>query len=299
MIPKYNEMYREVLEVLNTHKELKLINLVEEVSNLLNLSEEDRNETLDNDKRTVIYYRLGWTKTYLAKAGLLETVRRGVFKITPAGEEVLKSGVNITNEYLMQYESFVEFVRPNKNVQEETDIKENDTPIENIDKSIKMISSRLSDELLEMILSKEPIFFERLVLDLLNKMGYAFDDESVIATKYSNDEGIDGIIKEDKFGFNNIYIQAKRWSGTVGRPEIQKFLGAVAGQGGTKGLFITTSSFTRDAIEFAKKQLQVKLILVDGKMLTHLMMEYNLGVSVENIYEIKRIDMDYFDEEIS
>lgn len=299
MIPKYNEMYREVLEVLNTHKELKLINLVEEVSNLLNLSEEDRNETLDNDKRTVIYYRLGWTKTYLAKAGLLETVRRGIFKITPEGEEVLKSGVNITNEYLMKYESFVEFVRPNKSVQEEPSIEDDDTPIENIDKSIKMISSRLSDELLEMILSKEPIFFERLVLDLLNKMGYAFDDESAIATIYSGDEGIDGIIKEDKFGFSSIYIQAKRWSGVVGRPEIQKFLGAVAGQGGTKGLFITTSSFTRDAIKFAKKQLQVKLILVDGKMLTHLMMEYNLGVSVENTYEIKRIDMDYFDEEIS
>lgn len=299
MVPKYNEMYREVLEVLNIHKELKLINLVEEVSNLLNLSEEDRNETLDNDKRTVIYYRLGWTKTYLAKAGLLETVRRGVFKITPEGEKVLKSEVDITNEYLMKYESFVEFIRPNKNVKAETGIEENDTPIENIVKSIKMISSRLSDELLEMILSKEPIFFERLVLDLLNKMGYAFDDDSAVATKYSGDEGIDGIIREDKFGFNNIYIQAKRWNGTVGRPEIQKFLGAVAGQGGTKGLFITTSSFTRAAIEFAKKQLQVKLILVDGKMLTHLMMEYNLGVSVENTYEIKRIDMDYFDEEIS
>lgn len=130
-------------------------------------------------------------------------------------------------------------------------------------------------------------------------MGYAFDDESVIATKYTGDEGIDGIIKEDRFGFSNIYIQAKRWSGTVGRPEIQKFLGAVAGQGGTKGLFITTSSFTKDAIDFTKKQLQVKLILVDGKMLTKLMMEYNLGVSIENVYEIKRIDMDYFDEEIS
>lgn len=299
MIPKYNEMYREVLEALNIHKELKLSNLVEEVSNLLNLSAEDRNETLDNDKRTVIYYRLGWTKTYLAKAGLLETVRRGVFKITAEGEKVLKLGVDITNEYLMKYESFIEFVRPNKSVKEETSIEENDTPIENIDKSIKMISSRLGDELLEMILSKEPIFFERLVLDLLNKMGYAFDDDSAIATKYRGDEGIDGIIKEDKFGFSNIYIQAKRWNGTVGRPEIQKFLGAVAGQGGTKGLFITTSSFTRDAVEFAKKQLQVKLILVDGKMLTNLMMEYNLGVSIENTYEIKRIDMDYFDEEIS
>lgn len=299
MIPKYNEMYNEVLMVLNQHEEIKLIDLVKEVSNVLNLSEEDRNETLDNDKRTVIYYRLGWTKTYLAKAGLLETVRRGVFKITLEGINVLKSGTQITNEYLMKYKTFVEFVRPNKELIEENTVEENSTPIESIDRSLKMISSRLSDELLEMILSKEPIFFERLVLDLLNKMGYAFDDESVIATKYTGDEGIDGIIKEDRFGFSNIYIQAKRWSGTVGRPEIQKFLGAVAGQGGTKGLFITTSSFTKDAIDFTKKQLQVKLILVDGKMLTKLMMGYNLGVSIENVYEIKRIDMDYFDEEIS
>lgn len=296
MIPKYNEMYQDVLEVLSKHNELKMIDLVEEVSDLLNLSEEDRNETLDNDKRTVIYYRLGWTKTYLAKAGLLETVRRGVFKINPEGERVLKSRVNITNGYLMKYKSFVDFFRPNKSVEEKNDLEENNTPIENIDKSIKMISSRLSDDLLEMILSKKPIFFERLILDLLNRMGYTFDDDSAIATKYSGDEGIDGIIKEDKFGFNNIYIQAKRWNGSVGRPEIQKFLGAVAGQGGTKGLFITTSFFTEDAIEFAKKQLQVKLILVDGKMLTDLMMEYNLGVSVESTYEIKRIDMDYFDD---
>ncbi|WP_279159918.1 restriction endonuclease [Thomasclavelia cocleata] len=297
MIPKYNEMYNEVLMVLNQHEEIRLMDLVNEVSNILNLSEEDRNETLDNDKRTVIYYRLGWTKTYLAKAGLLETVRRGVFKITSEGICVLNSGVQITNEYLMKYKSFVEFVRPNRELIEENTVEVNSTPIESIDRSLKMISSRLSDELLEMILSKEPIFFERLVLDLLNKMGYAFDDESVIATKYTGDEGIDGIIKEDKFGFSNIYIQAKRWNGTVGRPEIQKFLGAVAGQGGSKGLFITTSSFTRDAIEFAKKQLQVKLILVDGKMLANLMINYNLGVSVVKTYEIKQLDLDYFDGE--
>lgn len=304
MIPKYNEMYNEILFVLNKHEELRLLDLTKEVSNLLNLSDEERNLTLDNGKQAIIYYRLGWAKTYLAKAGLLETVKRGVFRITQEGKKVLESGTKITNEFLMKYESFVEFVKPNKNIQKETNIEEddtpeNDTPIENIDKSIKMISSRLSDELLEMILSKEPIFFERLVLDLLNKMGYAFDNDSAIATKYSGDEGIDGIIKEDKFGFNNIYIQAKRWSGAVGRPEIQKFLGAVAGQGGSKGLFMTTSTFTRDAIEFAKKQLQVKLILVDGKMLTNLMMEYNLGVSIETTYEIKRIDMDYFDDETS
>ena len=298
MIPKYNEMYKEVLMVLDQYEEVKLIDLVDEVSKLLNLSEEDRNETLDNGQ-TIIYYRVGWTKTYLSKAGLLETVKRGVYKITSEGKKVLASKVEITNNYLMKYSSFADFVNPNKDiVMQDIMNEESNTPIENIDHSIKMISSRLSDDLLEVILSKEPSFFERLVLDLLSRMGYAFDDASVISTKYTNDEGIDGIIKEDKFGFNNIYIQAKRWSGTVGRPEIQKFLGAVAGQGGSKGLFITTSTFTKDAIEFAKKQLQVKLILVDGQQLTKLMMDYNLGVSVYKSYEIKKIDMDYFNGEM-
>ena len=135
-------------------------------------------------------------------------------------------------------------------------------------------------------------------LDLLEKMGYAFDTESIIRTRYGNDEGIDGIVKEDKFGFRNIYVQAKRWNNSVGRPEIQKFLGAVAGQGGTKGLFITTSTFTNEALEYAKKQLQVKLVLVDGKMLTNLMIQYNLGVSVVKTYEIKQIDVDYFNNDL-
>ena len=298
MIPKYNEMYNEVLKVLNNHNEMRLKDIVSEVSDLLNLSIEDRNLMLDNNKSTIIYYRLGWTKTYLVKAGLLETIKRGVFKITPEGKSVLQSGIKITDEYLMKYDNFVEFFQRYKEMSERNSNKENITPLENIDMSLKMISSRLSDELLELILSKEPIFFEKLVLDLLEKMGYAFDTESIIRTRYGNDEGIDGIVKEDKFGFRNIYVQAKRWNNSVGRPEIQKFLGAVAGQGGTKGLFITTSTFSNEALEYAKKQLQVKLVLVDGKMLTNLMIQYNLGVSVVKTYEIKQIDVDYFNNDL-
>lgn len=298
MIPKYNEMYNEVLKVLNNHDEMRLKDIVSEVSDLLNLSIEDRNLMLDNNKSTIIYYRLGWTKTYLVKAGLLETIKRGVFKITPEGKSVLQSGIKITDEYLMKYDNFVEFFQRYKEMSERNSNKENITPLENIDMSLKMISSRLSDELLELILSKEPIFFEKLVLDLLEKMGYAFDTKSIIRTRYGNDEGIDGIVKEDKFGFRNIYVQAKRWNNSVGRPEIQKFLGAVAGQGGTKGLFITTSTFTNEALEYAKKQLQVKLVLVDGKMLTNLMIQYNLGVSVVKTYEIKQIDVDYFNNDL-
>lgn len=298
MIPKYNEMYNEVLKVLNNHNEMRLKDIVSEVSDVLNLSIEDRNLMLDNNKSTIIYYRLGWTKTYLVKAGLLETIKRGVFKITPEGKSVLQSGIKITDEYLMKYDNFVEFFQRYKEMSERNSNKENITPLENIDMSLKMISSRLSDELLELILSKEPIFFEKLVLDLLEKMGYAFDTKSIIRTRYGNDEGIDGIVKEDKFGFRNIYVQAKRWNNSVGRPEIQKFLGAVAGQGGTKGLFITTSTFTNEALEYAKKQLQVKLVLVDGKMLTNLMIQYNLGVSVVKTYEIKQIDVDYFNNDL-
>lgn len=206
----------------------------------------------------------------------------------------------------MRYPSFITFLRPDySNVtQDSTDVermnyKEDDrTRDEKINTALSLINERLSSELLEIILSKSPQFFEQLVLELLDKMGYAFDKESIIRTSYTNDEGIDGIIQEDTFGFSCIYIQAKRWSGNVGRPEIQKFLGAVAGQGGVKGLFITTSIFTAEAIRYVNKQLQVKLVLVDGKRLTDLMIKYGLGVSVVKTYNLKQLDTDYFEEVI-
>ena len=299
MIPQYNEMYNEVLQVLNKHHQLRVRDMVDEVSDVLHLTEDERNQKMENSHKTVIYHRLGWTKTYLTKAGLIRSVERGVYQITPQGENILSSHIHVDDDYLMQYEEVRQFVnRHNEQPENQTKPKES-TPLENIDQSIKMISSRVSDELLDMIISKDPAFFEKLVLDLLDKMGYAYDKESIISTDYSGDEGIDGIINEDQFGFNSIYIQAKKWNrSSVGRPEIQKFLGAVAGQGGTKGLFITTSTFTREAIDYAKKQLQVKLILVDGKMLTDLMMKYNLGVSVVQTYEIKQLDVDYFYSEL-
>lgn len=292
-------MYNEVLQVLNKHHQLRVRDMVDEVSDVLHLTEDERNQKMENSHKTVIYHRLGWTKTYLTKAGLIRSVERGVYQITPQGENILSSHIHVDDDYLMQYEEVRQFVnRHNEQPENQTKPKES-TPLENIDQSIKMISSRVSDELLDMIISKDPAFFEKLVLDLLDKMGYAYDKESIISTDYSGDEGIDGIINEDQFGFNSIYIQAKKWNrSSVGRPEIQKFLGAVAGQGGTKGLFITTSTFTREAIDYAKKQLQVKLILVDGKMLTDLMMKYNLGVSVVQTYEIKQLDLDYFDSEL-
>lgn len=307
MIPKYNEMYNEVLLVLGGHEEIKFKDLVDEVAEILHMSEEDKNEMLDNKKATVIYYRLGWTKTYLAKAGLVETVKRGVYRITSEGKNVLGKNVKVTNKYLMKYPSFVEFVQvvlkenSNEEKQSIATVEDNETPNEKIDNAISLINSRVRTEILEMIMSKSPIFFEQLVLDLLREMGYAFDESSAIRTTYVGDEGIDGIIKEDSFGFNNIYIQAKRWkdASSVGRKEVQAFLGAVAGQGGNKGLFITTSRFTKEALEYAKKQLQVKLVLIDGDKLADLMLKYELGVTTIKTYKVKQIDMDYFETDIS
>ena len=300
MIPKYNEMYNEVLSVLSKGEEVKFKDLVEEVSDILKLTPEQRLERAQNQKASVIYYRLGWTKTYLTKAGLVDIVRKGVYKITDEGLKVINSNIEVDNSFLMKYQSFVDFVSPtlveNENIVEEK-VNE-DTPHESIEKAIRLINSRLSSELIELINSKDPKFFESLVLDLLEKMGYAFSEESKIITPYSSDEGIDGIIEEDSFGFNRIYIQAKRWSNPVGRPEIQKFLGAVTGYGGTKSLFITTSRFTKEAIDFVQKHLAVKIILIDGNKLTDLMVKYGLGVSVVKTYELKQIDTDYFEDEV-
>ncbi len=212
MIPQYNEMYNEVLQVLNKHHQLRVRDMVDEVSDVLHLTEDERNQKMENSHKTVIYHRLGWTKTYLTKAGLIRSVERGVYQITPQGENILSSHIHVDDDYLMQYDEVRQFMnRHNEQPEYQSKPKES-TPLENIDQSIKMISSRVSDELLDMIISKDPAFFEKLVLDLLDKMGYAYDKESIISTDYSGDEGIDGIINEDQFGFNSIYIQAKKWN---------------------------------------------------------------------------------------
>ena len=171
------------------------------------------------------------------------------------------------------------------------------------EKAYSQINSALAEDLLASIMEHSPSFFERLVVDLLLKMGYgsSFDSAGMVVG-HTGDEGIDGIIREDKLGFSNIYIQAKRWdptSMTVGRPEIQKFVGALAGQGASKGLFITTAQFTKEAQSYAAKQLAAKIVLVDGHQLTKLMIEYGIGVSIQSTYTIKKIDSDYFDDSLS
>ena len=171
------------------------------------------------------------------------------------------------------------------------------TPEEQIEYGFQKITSSLLIEILNKLKSVHPSFFEKIVIELLVKMGYGGSiAEAGKATRYTNDEGIDGIIKEDKLGLDVIYIQAKRWEGTVSRPEIQKFVGALAGQRAKKGVFITTSNFSKEATTYAS-QMDTKIVLVDGESLAQYMIDYNLGVSVQNTYEIKKIDSDYFEEE--
>ncbi|WP_027128613.1 restriction endonuclease [Fusobacterium perfoetens] len=302
MIPKYNEMYREILEVLKNGEAYPFKEVKELVAEILSLSEEERNERLESGKKKYDD-RISWGCTYLKRAGLVENTKRGVVRITNKGLELLESNPEkIDNNLLSTYKEFTNFLKRNKkdeiqNIKEKIEEK-NQTPQDVLEESFKEINKILEEEILEEVLRQSPEFFEYLVVKLLQKIGYgSLISESGIVTKKSNDEGIDGIIKQDKLGFDSIYIQAKKWDRetTVSRPEIQKFVGALGGKGASKGLFITTAKFSDGAMKYSKEQHIAKVVLIDGRKLAKLMIEYNVGVSVESTYEIKRIDSDFFE----
>lgn len=302
MIPKYNEMYREILEVLKNGEAYPFKEVKELVAEILSLSEEERNERLESGKKKYDD-RISWGCTYLKRAGLVENTKRGVVRITNKGLELLESNPEkIDNNLLSTYKEFTNFLKRNKkdeipNIKEKIEEK-SQTPQDVLEESFKEINKILEEEILEEVLRQSPEFFEYLVVKLLQKIGYgSLIAESGIVTKKSNDEGIDGIIKQDKLGFDSIYIQAKKWDRetTVSRPEIQKFVGALGGKGASKGLFITTAKFSDGAMKYSKEQHIAKVVLIDGRKLAKLMIEYNVGVSVESTYEIKRIDSDFFE----
>ena len=302
MIPKYNEMYREILEVLKDGKAYPFKEVREAVAKILKLSEEELEEKLDSGKKK-FNDRINWACTYLKKAKLVENTKRGVVKITDRGIELLNSNSKIIdNSVLSRYKEFVDFI---KRVRKEEPLKEKDyveeenqTPQDIFENSFKDINRMLEEEILDEELRQSPDFFEHLVVKLLQKIGYgSFISDSGVVTKRSNDEGIDGIIKQDKLGFDTIYIQAKKWDRetSISRPEIQKFVGALGGKGASKGLFITTAKFSEGARRYSQEQHIAKVVLIDGRELAKLMIEYNVGVSVESTYEIKRIDSDFFE----
>ncbi len=301
MIPNYQSCMLPLLKFASDEKIHTLPEAVAYIASLFNLTEEEKKQMLPSGTQTIIFNRVGWAKTYLKKAGLLEDPKRATFRITKRGIDLLKENPpEINTKYLTRYEEFVAFQNnkseKNKNViSEET--QSNITPEESIEFGFQKLKDSVSEDIINKIKECSSNFFEKLVVELLVKMGYGgtLKEAGQVLGK-SGDGGIDGIIKEDKLGLDVIYIQAKRWENVVGRPEIQKFAGALLGQKAKKGIFITTSWFTNEALDFVKN-LDSKIVLIDGEMLTDLMIEYNLGVSTYKIYELKRIDNDYFVED--
>ena len=270
------------------------------MGNEFNLSEEEREELLPSGKQKILHNRIGWARTYLKKAGLLKIVRRGVFIITEAGLNVLEDPQvsSIDNAFLMKYEEFREFKNKEKIVAPIVDPDDNSiTPLEKIEQSYAVLKDEIKEELLEKVKSGTPLFFERIVVELLVAMGYGGSmKDAGQAIGRSGDEGIDGIIKEDVLGLDMIYLQAKRWENTVTRPELQKFAGSLDGQRAKKGVFITTSNFSEGAKDYVN-MIDKKIILIDGDALTDYMFAYNIGVSQEESFVIKKVDDDFFESE--
>jgi restriction system protein len=291
------------LKTVADKKEWAFHDLIETIASKLKVTEDERKIMLQSGAQRVFDNRVGWARTYLKKAGLVESTRRGFVKITNRGLEILSQNPEIINvKFLKQFPEFIEFQNikrePNENETDETQELQ-ETPEELLEKAYQKIRKSLAQELINKVIQLPPTFFEKLVVELLVKMGYGGSlTDAGKAIGKTNDEGIDGTIKEDKLGLDIIYIQAKRWQpgSTVGRPEIQKFVGALAGQGAKKGIFITTSSFSKEAWEYQPKN-ETKIVLIDGEQLAQMMIDYDLGVYPTNKYEIKKVDHDYFGDE--
>ena len=300
-IPDFQTVMRPVLAAVSSAP-LTLSEVRERIADEFQLSEEERSERLPSGKQTVINNRVGWARTYLNKAGLLSIPAKGLVQITERGFEVLANGPErITVSWLKRYPEFADFhtSRPSDNaastVQAEPVIEA--TPDEQLADAHQALMQSLADELLAQVRAASPSFFEQLVVDLMIAMGYGGSrKEAGRATQATGDDGIDGIIKEDKLGLDVIYLQAKRWANTVHRPEIDKFIGALTRQRARKGVFITTSDFSAGARE-AALSLDIKVVLIDGIELARLMVENNLGCSVKQVYEVKQFDSDYFNED--
>ena len=303
MIPDYQSIMLPLLEFISDGKEYKMRYVTDELAIKLGVTQEEQKELLPSGVAPVFYNRTAWAKTYLKKAGLIDCPKQGIVVISKRGLDVLKnkpSSINV--KFLKQFSEFVEFQsskREDEIEAETSDEQSTQTPEELLETAYQKIRKSLASELINKVVELSPTFFEKLVVELLVKMGYGSSiKDAGKAMGKSGDEGIDGTIKEDKLGLDIIYIQAKRWKtgNVVGRPELQKFVGALAGQGAKKGIFITTSNFTKEAIEYTPRN-ETKIVLIDGHQLAQLMIDYNLGCTPQQTYEVKKIDSDYFDEE--
>lgn len=303
-IPDFQTVMLPLVQFAADNKPHKIKEAILHISDFFKLSEEERALMLPSGAEAIIDNRVRWARFHLKKAGVFNDPQRGQFQITKRGLDLLeKKPSEINMKVLEQYEEYRSIKKSTSNLEEEvteTVHLENEikiTPEESIDFGYKQLKDALTEDLNKQLKTISPAFFEKLVVELLVKMGYggSLKEAGEVRGK-SGDEGIDGIIKEDKLGLDAIYVQAKKWEGNVGRPEIQKFAGALMGQKAKKGIFITTSGFTKDAIDFVKS-IESRIVLIDGIKLSELMIEYDLGVNTVREVKIKRLDSDYFMEE--
>jgi len=297
-IPDFQTIMLPLLRFAGDKQEHSIREAVEFLGAEFHLTDAERRELLPSGQQETFANRVNWSKTYLKKAGLIHSTRRGYFQISERGiSDLQKKPSRIDIKFLRQYREFIDGLKPNlkQDLSEELPIQnEQATPTDTIEAVHQKLQAELASDLLEQIRETPPSLFERIVVELLVKMGYGGSRKDAgKAIGRSGDEGIDGIINEDKLGLDVIYIQAKRWKDTISRPEIQKFAGALQGQRAKKGIFITTSGFSKEAREFTQK-IDIKIILIDGEQLAQMLIDHNVGVSTVQTYEVKRIDSDYF-----
>jgi restriction system protein len=302
-VPDFQSVMRPVLVVLADGEDHRPKSIREGVAAHFDLSEDALNEEIPSGRAKTFHNRVGWAITYLYRAGLVQRPKHAVYRITDRGRQVLmEHPERVDLKVLSQFDEFNEFKQTSKttgddgppSVEGGTD---DQTPEERIETSYRELRSALAAELLDRVMDQSPGFFEQLVLDVLYRMGYGGRrDDAAQRLGQSGDEGVDGVIREDRLGLDQIYVQAKRWQNPVGRPEIQKFFGALHGKRATKGVFITTSAFSKEAIDFADS-VTPRVILIDGKELAQLMIDHGVGVTVAREYALKRLDLDYFTTE--
>jgi restriction system protein len=298
-IPDFQSLMRPLLDAHADGKEHLNRDLVAQLADQFGLTEDERREVLPSGGARLFDNRIGWAKSHITQAGLLMSPRRAISVITERGREALRHNPErIDLHVLIGFEDYRELRNRRKTAEEkvitELEVEDSQTPEELLENAYLQVRRRIESELLAQIKSSPPEFLERVVVDLVVRMGYGGSRKDAgEALGRSGDEGIDGIIKEDPLGLDIIYLQAKRWDGTVGRPEIQKFAGALQGQRARKGIFITTSTFSADALEYASR-IETKIILIDGPRLSKLMFDHGVGVATASNYEVKKIDSDYF-----
>jgi restriction system protein len=300
-VPDYQTLMLPLLKLAADDQLHSLAEAREALGLVFKLTQAEREELLPSGSQAKFSNRVAWAKTYLQQAGLLASPKRGHFQLTDRGAAILKAPPSrIDVKFLEQYPEFVEF----KTKQSDTDHPsapvltgtDTETPEEAFEVAYQKMTASLASEVLTRVKASSAEFFERLVVELLLKMGYGGSrSDAGEAVGRSGDEGIDGIISEDRLGLDIVYLQAKKWDGTVGRPEIQKFVGALHGKRARKGVFISTGTFSADAIAYVE-HIDPKVVLIDGKRLAQLMVDFEVGVSTARTYSVKRIDSDYFEE---